>query len=241
MSVPRETSETDSLTKPKHLRFEFRLMPRFETYPAVVSFVTSPLGKVLNVAIFAFGLRLLARDWWAEAAVVFLALSFFPKYRRSLVFAGTMYWLFAGNWARLGSIRFFLTDSGATELLDFTFLRWVIYATTLLFCVAYYKTSTAISEYWVSHRPLTSLLGLYLGMLTIAWALPWYFPLDRIIQAFIWGVLILFGKYIWFLAYALADRRAAATPRIWWHLAYFHPFWGSSNTPFPKGLLICVK
>ena len=83
-----------SLTKSKQLGFQFRLIPRFESYPAIVSFVSSPLGKVLNIAIFAFGLILLGKSWWAEAAVVFLALSFFPKNRRSLVLAGTMYWSF---------------------------------------------------------------------------------------------------------------------------------------------------
>ncbi len=235
MGVPGATSEIDSLTKPKHDRFQFRLMPRFETYPAVVSFVTSPFGKVLNIAIFALGLLIHGKDWWAEAAVIFLALSFFPKYRRSLIFAGTMYWLFVGNWATLGFIKSILTDSGATELLDFTYVRWAICATTLLFCVAYYKTSNAISERWVGHRPLISLLSVYLGMLTIAWTFFRYFPQDPIFKAFIWGILVLFAKYIWFLAYALADRKAAATPRIGWHLAYFHPFWGSTNTPFPKG------
>ena len=224
-----------SLTKSKQLGFQFRLIPRFESYPAIVSFVSSPLGKVLNIAIFAFGLILLGKSWWAEAAVVFLALSFFPKNRRSLVLAGTMYWLFSGNWWGAEDVRFLLSDSGATEPVDFTFLRWAICVTALLFCVAYYKASTAISEHWVRHRPLTSLLGLYLGMLTIGWALPWYFQVAPIVQAFIWGFLILFGKYIWFLAYALADRRAKATPHIWWHLAYFQPFWGSTNVPFPKG------
>jgi hypothetical protein len=212
-----------------------RLIPRFESYPTVVSFVCSPLGKLLNITIFTLGLILHGKDWWAEATLILLALSFFPQYRRSLVLLGTMYWLFSGNWTVMEAARLFLIDSGAIEQIDFTFFRWAISATTFLFCVACYRTSIAISERWVGHRPLTSLLGLYLGMLTIAWTLSWSIQLNPIFQAFVWGFLNLFGNYIWFLAYAIADRKAKATPRVWWHLAYFHPLWGSTGTPFAKG------
>jgi hypothetical protein len=40
--------------------------------------------------------------------------------------------------------------------------------------------------------------------------------------------------FLWFLAYSLSDIRERA--RVWQHFSVFHPFWGSTLTPFGKGL-----
>jgi len=217
------------IKKPALSSWRFRLIPRFESYPAVVSFVATPAGKLTNIAIFSAGLYLYRMNWWAEATVLFLGLSFFPQYRRALVLAGTMYWLFMGYWRSARFAEFF--SSGPTDGSKIHMAWWAICAAALLFCVGYYKASNAIEERWANYRPLTGLLCVYFGMLVIAW----YLSLEGIDRALLWGFLFLLGKYIWFLAYALADRKAAATPPIWWHLGYFHPFWGSTSTPFPKG------
>lgn len=42
---------------------EFRLIPRIETYPAVVSFVQTPLGKVVLLVAFGLGMRVFLPIW----------------------------------------------------------------------------------------------------------------------------------------------------------------------------------
>jgi hypothetical protein len=51
----------------------------------------------------------------------------------------------------------------------------------------------------------------------------------------LWTFIAVVAAYFWFLCYALVDqrRKAAWSPIV--QLGVFHPFWGSTSTPFGKG------
>src|SRR5260370_5051846 len=63
---------------------EFRLIPRVETYPAVVSFVQTPPGKFLLLILFYLGLCFFLRDWGSALGLAFVIglIAFMPEYRR---------------------------------------------------------------------------------------------------------------------------------------------------------------
>ena len=63
---------------------DFRLIPRIETYPAVVSFVQTPLGKIVLLVVFGLGMRVFIPDLWSVSTLMVpLALiTFLPEYRR---------------------------------------------------------------------------------------------------------------------------------------------------------------
>jgi len=51
----------------------------------------------------------------------------------------------------------------------------------------------------------------------------------------VWQFVAVFGLYLWFIGYALLDRDSRDRDPFGLQLGTFHPFWGSTNTPFPKG------
>ncbi|MGC1296447.1 MAG: hypothetical protein WA869_15545, partial [Alloacidobacterium sp.] len=66
---------------------EFRLIPRLETYPAVVSFVQTTLGRVVLLTLFGLGMRYFLPDLASVSglAIMFGLITFMPEYRRFLL------------------------------------------------------------------------------------------------------------------------------------------------------------
>jgi hypothetical protein len=69
--------------------------------------------------------------------------------------------------------------------------------------------------------------------LTVAAQLPIAAGMPRLL---LWSFLATFTPYLWFLAYALADTLTPPQVPFSQRLGLFHPFWGSSATPFGKGI-----
>jgi hypothetical protein len=55
-------------------------------------------------------------------------------------------------------------------------------------------------------------------------------------RVLLWLFLVTFLPFFWFVAYALADASIRQKAPLWQRLGVFHPFWGSTLTPFGKGL-----
>src|SRR5262249_25410837 len=72
---------------------------------------------------------------------------------------------------------------------------------------------------------------IFLGLVLIA-QLPAADGMPRVV---LWTFLMTWQPFLWFLAYALASA-GTERPPFWQHLSVFHPFWGSTLTPFGKGL-----
>ena len=50
-----------------------------------------------------------------------------------------------------------------------------------------------------------------------------------------WMFVFTFGAYFWFIGYALVDARSRDGDGVGRQLGTFHPFWGSTMVPIPKG------
>jgi hypothetical protein len=210
---------TVSITKPSlHQRVfdvlsKFRLIPRIETYPSVVSFAQTPLGRIILLALFSRGLRVFLPNWRSTLIIVlFIALmTFLPEHRR-LVLA-------------LGSFALLVKEE-----------HW----NPLLLCLDMAVIALGVLLYWSamrwpkSHfgqRPIAFLLtGLTVLILSASAAAPQSFS-----YSILWPLVGAAVSYVWFIAYVLTDRNSRPAKDLTLELTALRPLWGSTNTPFPKG------
>ena len=209
-----------------------RVIPAIDQSPVLMQLAQHAGGKVLLLAVFAFGLHLHGSRSWQELVLILAAMSFWPQFRRPLLTAGTIYWLLSQhtrlNW---GLLRNVFDVQGLAITTSWTTYWLSLVVTTILFCAMYYYLVKKSRGTWLYRRPVATLLVGYFILLTIAS----YAPLSATQQAYLWGFLIILGRYIWYLAYSLQDRNAAPGTKFIYQLGHYQPFWGGSNTPFPKG------
>jgi hypothetical protein len=187
----------------------FRLIPRIETYPSVVSFAKTDPGKFVVLALFGLGLACTGKDWWPLSLWLILT-TFLPERRRMVTTAGTL------------SFAFLAQPSIRTSILIVLIL---VLAGLLFQCANWWPRSR------YGRRPLLFLLSGFsiLIVLTsrISAAAPYYRAL--------WDFTLLFAAYVWFIGYSLLDRNAANRDSFGLQLGTYRAFWGSTNTPFVKG------
>jgi uncharacterized membrane protein YGL010W len=90
------------------------LVPAIDTYPRVVAWAQTRLGKALLLSLFAAGLflRFDPRTSLAMTAIL-AAATFLPNYRRWIVTAGTLLWLMVGgSWIDWTVVQFLITTRG---------------------------------------------------------------------------------------------------------------------------------
>lgn len=209
-----------------------RIIPAIDQSPALVQLAQHAGGKVLLLAVFAIGLYLHGSRWWPELVLILAAMSFWPQFRRPLLTAATLYWLISSH-TRLewGLLRKVFDGQGLATTTSWSTYGLSLVVTTIVFCATYYYLVKRSRGSWLYRRPVATLLVGYILLLTIAS----YAPLSAIQQAYLWGFLIILGNYIWYLAYSLHDRNAVSGTKFIYQLGHYQPFWGGSNTPFPKG------
>jgi hypothetical protein len=209
-----------------------RLIPAIDQSPMLVQLAQRAGGKTLLLAVFAFGLYLHDSRWWLELVLILALMSFWPQFRRPLLTAGTIYWLLSQHtklkWGLLGHV---FNAQGLATTTSWPTYGLSLVVTTILFCALYYYLVKRSHGTWLYRRPVAALLTGYFVLLTIAS----YAPFTATQQAYLWGFLIILGHYIWFLAYSLQDRNAAPGTKFIYQLGHYQPFWGGTNTPFPKG------
>jgi hypothetical protein len=190
----------------------FRLIPRIETYPKVVSFAQTIIGKITLLGIFGIGL--LYSPEHAQLLIVLLAVTTaLPQYRRMVLTFGTLLWAM-GMWWRWTNHPLLL------QAVIVLILAW------LLFCAA-----TRFPHSWFGRRPVACFLtGFALCVLLAS-----YLPRGGYLRMASWELLTVIGAYVWFIAFSLLDSHSNSRDPFVLQLGTFRPFWGSSNTPFVKG------
>jgi hypothetical protein len=192
----------------------FRLIPRVETHPAVVTFAQTFAGKLLILALFALGLRL-ATEEWLSLSLCLAMITFVPLQRRLLVTAATLICTFLVPWNNL-----------LHPLYTSALIVFVIALGAMFFWVALQLQRTVVGRH-----PVFILLVGY-SMLIVFAA---YFPNNTPVYLTVWDVTRIFGLYLWFIAYSLLDLQSKDRDDLSLQLGTYRPFWGSTVTPFPKG------
>jgi hypothetical protein len=185
-----------------------RLIPAIETYPGVVRFAQTTLGKATLWALFVVGLQdfLRAPLEWAPIAAGLLATTLLPAWRWTIVAVCTV-------------------GTSAIQTRSLTFLIVIAFGALLFWHVRRWPRSQ------FSQRPVAYLFVGYALMVVISSAV----PKDSSAFHSIWKAVGLAIPYMWFMGYALKDRAATFPKDLSLEVGSFSPFWGSTATPFPKG------
>jgi len=212
MSATAVTPAKESPRPAERTWADFRLIPRIETFPRVVAFAQTVVGKLVLLAAFGLGLRF----FYSFAGVVQLLLplaliTFMPEYRRFVL--------------ALAPLCLLLVQPDNVPLVVGLKLGVVAAGIVLFWCARRWPQS------WFGRRPIVFLLSGFSLLIVLACAAAPRTLAYRIM----WDLVGVTATYVWFIGYALMDR--SAKPRIdtSLELASFRPLWGSTTTPFPKG------
>jgi hypothetical protein len=206
------TQTGSASTKAKGLS-DFRLIPRIETFPAIVSFTQTPLGKIVLLAVFGLGLRYFIPDLPSEfTLIVPLALiTFLPEYRRFVL--------------AISPIAIVVMQTASDPLQLGLALTVIALGIFLYWCAMRWPHSR------FGQRPLLFLLSGFVLLIVLACV-----AASRSLPYLIlWGLVGALASYLWFIAYALTDRNSKPAKELTLELTAFRPLWGSTATPFPKG------
>jgi hypothetical protein len=189
----------------------FRIVPEIDKSPEVLAFAQTALGKLTHLAMFGLLLWRLERHW-IPLLLLLTLVTVFPERRRPLLTLGTIVWA-CGTWWRW---------SGESRLLQVGFVLSV--AALLFWLVGRYRDS------WLGRRPLAVLLTGFAVLVYVASYLP-----PGVFRNWFWSVLAVGSAYLWFIAYSLLDVNSKNRDSFALQIGTYQPFWGSTNTPFPKG------
>jgi hypothetical protein len=206
------TPSGPSSTKANRLA-EFRLIPRIETFPVVVSFAQTSLGKIVLLAVFGLGLRYFLPDLPSVLTLILpLALiTFLQEYRRFVL--------------AISPIAIVVMQT-ANDLLALGLTLAVIALGIFLYWCAMRWPQSRFGQ-----RPVASLLIGFTALIVLARVA----TLRSWPHLILWGLVGALASYLWFIAYALSDRNSKPAEELTLELAALRPLWGSTNTPFPKG------
>jgi len=192
---------------------EFRLIPRIETIPAIVSFAQTAIGKIVLLAAFGLGLRYFIPDFPSLLTLLLpLALiTFLTEYRRFVLAISPI------------AIVVMQTVSDPIQLgLALTVIALGIF---LYWCAMRWPHAR------FGQRPVLFLLTGFVALILLARAAqPRSLP-----YIILWGLVGALATYVWFIAYALTDKNSKPRSELTLELTAFRPLWGSTATPFPKG------
>lgn len=213
MSANTTVVEASPIQRVRSAVRDFRIIPRIETYPAVVAFVQTDPGKLALLVLFALGERFFLPDFSSVLGLTALVaiITFMPEYRRVVLAAAP--------------VILFCKDSFGQPLLVGTGIAVIGMGMLLYLCVMRWPQSA------FGRRPIVFLLSGFSALIAITSAASQHTLVDSIL----WSAVAVTSTYLWFIAYALTDRSSKPAKDWTLELATFRPLWGSTNTPFPKG------
>jgi len=209
--------DTNQLEKSKSkigLFMNFRLIPRIETFPSVVLFTQTNIGKCVILAAFGFCLFFqIGVSLFSIQVLQFLAItSFLPKYRR-LILGLYPLWI-------LGVQTYFSHSQFVSISLIVILIGFLLF----LFARRWPKSL-------FGRRPVLFLLVGF-SLLIVCGCLTTKFGF---VSNLIWKMVSAFAPFLWFIGYALMDRSANIKADSSLEIASLYPLWGSTYIPFPKG------
>lgn len=197
--------------------FRLRIIPPIDTYPSVVSFAQTWPGKITLLLVFAFVLSFSMPDW-RFTALWLGVITALPARRRLLVTIGMIQWTFLLPLERT-------TFSAMIVPILVNKACVLALAGILFWCAIRFRQSL------FGRRPLVVLLTVFAVFIFAAGYLPGTFRFTPTV----WSFATIASSYLWFIGYCLLDRDSKNRDNFSLQLGTFRPFWGSTNTPYPKG------
>jgi hypothetical protein len=223
------------------LKLSWRIIPAVDRDPRCVAYVQSLPGRLLVfVAVIGLAalLNLVGINFFVAPLAV--ACAYAEQHRRVLIALATWLLLYeSGFLVDVGLVQRVAEQEGVANQIG----QGLLYAGMLALVFSLFSCLLIFWHRIVAvpafRRPTFCLIAVFLGLVVVAQS-PVAAGVPRVL---LWSFLMTVLPYLWFLAYALAGAGAAnrERPPFWQHLAVFHPFWGSTLTPFGKGLSYLQK
>ena len=214
MSDPSPETTQPLAPQPARALATFRLIPRIETFPQIVSFVQTIPGKLALLTLFGLGLFFFGGPWLPLIACLAL-LSFLPSHRRALLTLCTLLFAFVFSWKNYSPSLYLLA----------------VICSVFLLAALLFWSAVLWPRSWYGRRPIVIFLCGFSALVALAS----FLPRDARLYRLIWDFTYVLSTYLWFIAYSLLDRNARDRDSFGLQLGTYHPFWGSTNTPFVKG------
>jgi hypothetical protein len=222
-------------------RRDLRSVLAIDEREPIIEFAQTAIGKLVLVSLFAALLVYVKSSVSFQvvgAVAAAAACAYLPKYRALTLFTSTSVALVVRTsfWFPLDGISTVMLQ----EQIERPSARTLTYAALIAFFVCSWCALELARRYktlYMARRPVVTLLALEV----LLWGLgrsPLVHGLSRVV---LWSFLTVFTAYIWFLAYALVDQRSRDRSPNLFQLGIFHPFWGSSSTPWGKGAAFLRK
>ncbi len=213
-------------------RARIKIVPQLDTYPRLVSFGQTALGKAALLGVFAGGLLGNRLDSWIEMTAIVAVMAYFPARRRLLTSMAGLYWLFFHpTWLNWTFLRMLAKAEG--QRTDWTLTALVSGILAAVFCgfVVFFYYVRARHDSLAAKRPVLCLVLCYAAVLATAGLL----PLGGMMRLPVWAVIAVTAPYLWYFAYALKDASAKTPDGAILQFGTLRPFWGGSSVPYAKG------
>ena len=207
-------------------------VPPIETYPRVIAFAQTIGGKLVLYALFAALMKPLSdKLWfWMTTASVVVALAGRHRHLAAVLCTGVLLAL-APNWFQYTAVYAASRQEALIDTLHLGYVRAATLAACVPLAVAVLWLARRYRDHPLGQRPVLTQHLLFLCLLALSAS----HLLQGIPQVLLWSVTAVFAAYFWYLSYALIDQRRRQPLPIFFHLATFHPFFGSTTTPIAKG------
>jgi hypothetical protein len=208
----------------------YRFLP-IDTYPRIVNLAQQPIGKAILLALFALLLPV-SLKWAVPITIAAGACAYAGSHRNRVLTLATLTMMFLGrDWFGWRGPDEGPLPAGLAGWADKAWFLWPMLAAFCLFSLLAMYFVRRFRKTFVARHPIICMLALYGIIVTLACS----GVLKGTAEARLWTFAAIFAAYFWFLCYALVDQRREAGWRPIVQLGVFHPFWGSTSTPFGKG------
>jgi hypothetical protein len=211
-------------------RFRFRIIPQLDTYPSVVRFAQTAAGKVLLLGLAAAGFYEHRIDWRLFTLALF-ATTFFPTYRRQIVFTSTILYTVYGAWiSYFDPLNAHASNRTLTAAEGFRF-KLLFTAGTFAFAWLLFALASKYRRSLFGKRPILFFISGFFSVLIVAslW------PMSNRHADIVFLALTVLSSYMWFIGYSLLDLKSQSPDPFWRQISTYRPMWSTNQTPYGKG------
>lgn len=218
-------------------KLAWRLIPQIDRDPRCVAAIQRTPGRILlaaAVAALVALFHLAGIDF--VAALLAIGVAYAGRLRRILIPLATLLLLAQnGFFYDAPLVKLVAAQEGVADRVDHSLLQVAMLVLVIALFSGLLGFWQRIATIPAFRRSTLCLVATFLGLVMVAQSTA---GMPRVL---LWSFLMTCLPYLWFLAYALAGAGGKEQPAFWQHLGVFHPFWGSSLTPFGKGLAYLQK
>jgi hypothetical protein len=207
-------------------------LPPIETYPRVVAFAQTPVGKLVLFLSFGALLKPLMDELWLATILAAALVSLAGRYRfhAALLATGALL-LLDPAWFDFRAAFYVAREQVLLDTLDARHLHHGTLVAGVLLAAAAMYLARRFRNHPLGRRPVLAEHLLYFCLIGLATSK----LLQGVPLLLLWSLIAVFSAYFWFLAYALMDMRQRQPTPLLLQFATFHPFFGSTTVPMGKG------